>query len=271
MTTSLFRAAQGVLLVATVCLPLSGCVGLAVGAGAAVGVAAAKEGGLRNSVSDTAIKLQITDLWLKHDPSLFRRLSTTVTEGRVLITGTVPTPDARVDAIRLAWQAEGVREVINEINVDKSSGITGYATDAWITGQLKSQLLLDKYVQSINYTVETVNATIYLMGVAQDQKELDRVINHARTIGRVRNVVSYVRLRGETPVALQTPATRVQGATAPSGSAGGENAAQALTNGSAATSPDSGAGGWADTTGNVTSSPVAERERAVTSEPLPSP
>lgn len=265
MTTSLLRATQCALLAAAVCLPLSGCVGLAVGAGAAVGVAAAKEGGIRNSVGDAAIKLQITDLWLKHDASLFRRLSTTVNEGRVLITGTVPTPDARVDAIRLAWQADGVREVINEINVDKSSGISGYATDAWITGQLKSKLLLDKYIQSINYTVETVNGTVYLMGVAQDQKELDRVINHSRTIGNVRNVVSYVRLRGETPAALQTPSSKVKGATAPTGGAtGNQNAAQSLTSGNDT--------GWTDTTSNVTGpSPVTESERAVTSESLPPP
>ncbi len=266
MTTSLLRATHFALLAAAVCLPLSGCVGLAVGAGAAVGVAAAKEGGIRNSVSDTAIKLQITDLWLKHDASLFRRLSTTVNEGRVLITGTVPTPDARVDAIRLAWQADGVREVINEINVDKSSGISGYATDAWITGQLKSKLLLDKYIQSINYTVETVNGTVYLMGVAQDQKELDRVINHARTVGRVRNVVSYVRLRGEVPPALQTPSGKVKGATAPTG---GQNAAQSLTNSGGS---DMNNSGWVDTTGNVTgSSSVTASDRAVTSESLPPP
>ena len=158
-----------------------------------------------------------------------------------------------------------MREVINEINVDKSSGISGYATDAWITGQLKSKLLLDKYIQSINYTVETVNGTVYLMGVAQDQKELDRVVNHARTVGRVRNVVSYVRLRGEVPPALQTPSSKVQGATAPTG---GQNAAQSLTN----TGSDTNSGGWADTTGNVTGSPsVTESDRAVTSESLPPP
>ncbi len=269
MTTSLFRTAQGVVFAAAVCLPLSGCVGLAIGAGAAAGVAAAKEGGIRKSVSDAAIKLQIADLWLKHDASLFRRLSTTVEEGRVLITGTVPTPDARVDAIRLAWQAEGVREVINEITVDKSEGISGYASDTWITGQLKSKLLLDKYVQSINYTVETVNGTVYLMGVAQDQKELDRVINHARTVGRVRNVVSYVRMRGETPPALQTPTARVTGATAPTGGAN-ENAAQSLTNNTSDTAPQSGSGGWADTTGNVTG-PTSASDRAVTSETLAPP
>lgn len=262
MTTALFRSTRCVLLAGALCLSLSGCVGLAVGAGAAVGVAAAKEGGLRNSVGDTAIKIQITDLWIKHDASLFRQLSTSVNEGRVLITGTVPTPDARVDAIRLAWQADGVREVINEINVDKSSGISGYATDAWITGQLKSKLLLDKYIQSINYTVETVNGTVYLMGVAQDQKELDRVINHARTVGRVRNVVSYVRLRGETPPALQTPSSKVKGATAPSGG----NAAHSLS------TTHNGGEAWTDTTSNVTGpAPVTQGERAVTSESLPPP
>lgn len=238
------------MLAALLSVPLTGCVGMAVGAGAAVGVAAAKEGGLRNSISDATIELQITESWIKHDASLFRRLDMTVKEGRVLITGIVPTPDARVDAIRLAWQAQGVREVINEISVDKSEGIVGYTTDVWITGQLKSRLLLDKYIQSINYTVETVSGTVYLMGVAQDQKELDRVINHARTIGRVRNVVSYVRRRGETPPSLQTPA-------------GTRSAAPVSAPNSA---PVAAEGGWTDTTDNVTM--PGPEDRKVTSENL---
>lgn len=244
------------LLTTALVLSLSACVPAAIGAGAAVGVAAAKEGGLRNAVSDTSIRLQITDLWLKQDVHMYRRLDMTVKEGRVLITGTVPTPDARVDAIRLAWQADGVREVINEINVDKSSGVAGYATDVWISGQLKSKLLLDKYIQSINYTVDTVNGTIYLMGVAQDQKELDRVIRHARSISRVRNVVSYVRLRGQNPEGLQTP-----GSAAPAPARGSTTAAPAYqqrndVNGTA----------WTDTT----PSPIqpGPNDRQVTSENL---
>lgn len=202
--TTARKLATAALLV-SVSLPLGGCWGVLLGAGATAGVAAAQEGGVQTAVSDTQIRLQITDLWLKQDVDMYRRLSMTVKEGRVLITGNVPTPDARVNAIRLAWQAEGVKQVINEINVDNGEGITGYATDVWITTQMKSKLLVDKYVQSINYTVDTVNGVVYLMGVAQDRKELDRVINHAREISRVRNVVSYVRLRGETPPALQTP------------------------------------------------------------------
>lgn len=191
--------------IALVTCALSGCVPLAIGAGATAGVAAAQEGGIRTAASDTAIRAQIADFWFKRDVEMFRKLNMTVKEGRVLITGSVPTADMRVEAVRLAWQAEGVRQVINEINVDQGTGITGYATDSWITSTLKSQLLLDADIQSINYTVETVNATVYLMGVAQDQAELSSVINYARNINNVKNVISYVRLRGETPNGLQPP------------------------------------------------------------------
>jgi osmotically-inducible protein OsmY len=190
-------------------IAVSGCtpLGLAAGAGATVGVAAAQEGGIKQATTDTAIRLQVTDLWLKKDVDMYRRLSLTVKEGRVLITGSVPNPDMRVDAVRLAWQAQGVRQVINEVTVEGSEGVATYATDSWITTNLRTKLTFDKYVQSINYTVETTRGTVYIMGIAQDRKELDRVLDHARNTKYVKNVVSYVRLRGEEPAGALDPAT----------------------------------------------------------------
>lgn len=187
-------------------LVLPGCspTGVAVGAGATLGIAAAKEGGLKRAYNDTKIRAQITDLWFSHDVEMFRRLSLTVTEGRVLVTGVVPDPDMRVDAIRLAWQAKGVEQIINEVQVDNGEGFKGYARDSWVTAKLRTKLTLDKEIQSINYSVETVGGTVYLMGVAQDEAELQRAIDHARDTGYVREVVSYVRQRGDTPKAIQT-------------------------------------------------------------------
>jgi len=209
MTKGFSQMLAGVALAALLSSGLSGCepVGIAAGAGATVGVAAAQEGGIRGGVTDAAIRVKITDLWMKHSFDLYRRLSMTVKEGRVLITGTVPDPDMRVDAVRLAWQADGVKQVINEITIDQDGGVTGYLNDAWITSQLKTYLTIDKYIQSINYSVDTVNGTVYIMGIAQDQKELDRVLDHARNIKYVKNVVSYVRLRGEVPPGLVNPDT----------------------------------------------------------------
>jgi len=125
----------------------------------------------------------------------------------VLLTGDVPNPEMRVDAVRLAWQADGVRQVINEIKVEGGGGVTGYVSDSWITSNIRTKMTFDKYVQSINYSVETVDGTVYLMGIAQDQKELDRVIDYARNAKYVKNVTSYVRLRGETPPGIVNPET----------------------------------------------------------------
>jgi len=152
------------------------------------------EKGFRRSVADTEIRLTINDLWLKADEEMFRKVNLQVQEGRVLLSGNVRLPKQRIEAVRLAWQAPGVREVINEIEVDDSSSLTDAARDSWITTELETTLLFDKRVSSLNYSVETVNQEIYLMGVAQSQAELDRVIGHAKDIAYVQRVVSYVLL-----------------------------------------------------------------------------
>lgn len=177
-------------------LLLSGCVGAAIGAGAALGVSAAKEGGLQSSVKDEAIRIKISDLWFKRSTDMFRKLNLTVNQGRVLVTGVVNNPEDRVEAVRLAWQPKGVKQVINEIRVGNSDSFGTYAQDTWIAGQLRTRLTFDKYIQSINYSIEVVQGTVYLMGVAQDQQELDRTINVSRRIKGVKEVISYVKLAG---------------------------------------------------------------------------
>ena len=193
-----------------VALGLAACtpVGLAAGVGASAGVASAQEGGVKVAISDAAIRLQIHDLWFKKNVDMYLHLDMTVKEGRVLITGNVPTPDMRVDAVRLAWQADGVRQVINEIKVDDSAGVKGFVKDSWITTTLNGKLLLDKEVQSINYTIDTYGGTVYLMGIAQDQAESERVVEHARNTKYVQNVVNYVRLRGEEAAGALEPSAR---------------------------------------------------------------
>jgi osmotically-inducible protein OsmY len=176
---------------------LSGCVGVAVTGGATAATAAAQERGFKGTVDDTVIRARINDLWLQHSTDLFQNVGLQVTEGRVLLTGKVKDPQLRLDAVKLAWQAQGVSEVINEIQVTEEGGIGSYARDTAISTELKSRLLFDKQVSSINYSIETVGQIIYLMGIAQDQAELDRVVNHARNIAYVRRVVSYVKLKDD--------------------------------------------------------------------------
>ncbi len=184
-------------------LSLQGCtvLGMATGAAAVTGISAAQEGGINRAVSDTTIKLRINEAWFQYDVIAFKKLSTTINQGRVLLTGVVQNPEHRVEAVRLAWQVKGVTQVINEIRVADSEGVTGFVKDAWITSRLRGSITLDRGVQSINYSIDTVQGVVYLMGVAQNQAELNRVIETARTISGVKQVISYVKLAGEPLVA----------------------------------------------------------------------
>ena len=178
-------------------LSLSGCAELLIGAAATTGVAIAEERSVGDAVDDLTIRAELNHLFFRDDVELFGDVSFSVIEGRVLLKGSVPTPDDRIRALRLAWQAAGVREVINELQVADDTGILDYARDTWISAQLKGKLLVDGDVLSINYSVETVDGTVYLLGIAQDEAELARVTEHARSIEDVKRVVSHVVLKDD--------------------------------------------------------------------------
>ncbi len=118
MVMKRFRVGPWLLILASASL-LGGCAPLVVGAGASVGVAVAQERSLKDAVSDVKIRAQINHLFFQKSQALFTRVNLQIHEGRVLLTGNVPSPVARLMAVRLAWQAKGVRQVINEINVKK--------------------------------------------------------------------------------------------------------------------------------------------------------
>jgi osmotically-inducible protein OsmY len=193
---SRFRSTAAVLCL-TVLLgaSLQGCVGTVIGAGATVGTAAMEERGIAGVTDDAALRIRLNGLFSGKDERLWRKVGLQVYMGRVLLTGAVETEDMRSEAVRLAWSAEGVKEVINEIQIAQSGGATGFARDTWITTLLTSTLLFDKDVSSINYSVQSVGGTVYLIGLAQDRAELNRVMNHAREMSYVKKVVNYVQIK----------------------------------------------------------------------------
>jgi osmotically-inducible protein OsmY len=180
-------------LLAGACTPI----GAAAGAGAAAGTMSAQERGFKTGVKDTVILAKIIQSWLEHDFSIFANITATVVEGRALLTGTVPKTDDRIEAVRLTWQVDGVGEVLNEIEVSDESDLLDVTRDTWVTAQLRIKLTVDGKIKAINYAIDTVNGVVYLMGIAQNSTELERVTAHARSLNYVRRIVSYVRLKNE--------------------------------------------------------------------------
>jgi osmotically-inducible protein OsmY len=173
---------------------VSGCASLIIGGAATAGVAAYQERGISGVAADTTTATKLRAKLLEADDKLFRDVGIEVYEGRVLLTGRVATEDMRAEAVKLAWSVDSTKDVINELLVSESP-LSDMANDSWITAKLTSKITVDEKIFSINYSIETVGGVIYLIGIAQDQAELDRVINHARSIDSVQRVVSHVRVK----------------------------------------------------------------------------
>lgn len=177
---------------------LQSCAAVVTTGVAGTGVTVAQERSVGGAVDDTIIFSAIKGNYLKKDvDNLFVGVSVVVIEGVVMLTGTVKDPDTAIEAVTLAWQVEGVREVINELQVTDKSGITDYAKDLWIAKQIETRLLFGKHIRSINYNIEVVNGVVYVMGLAQSEDEFSRVMNVARTTKHVKQVISHVRQKSD--------------------------------------------------------------------------
>jgi osmotically-inducible protein OsmY len=176
---------------------LSGCVWLAAG-GAAAGVSVVRqERTIGNAVDDVRIKTELDAKLAADSAGLFLRASTTVVEGRILLAGYVTRPEDRLTATRLAWSINGVRKVDNDMEVTDRSGWLDAAGDFVIQTELAAALLADGSIKDVNYTVDVVHAVVYLMGVGQNQAEVDRVVQHARDLSGVKRVENYVVLKDD--------------------------------------------------------------------------
>ncbi len=176
---------------------LSGCVWVAA-TGAVAGVSAARqERTIGNAIDDVRIKSTLDGKLAKDSPGLYLSVSTTVVEGRVLLAGRVSEPENRLNATRVAWSVEGVRKVDNDIEVSDFFGWLDGPSDFIMRTRLAAILLADESIKDVNYTTDVVHGVVYLMGVAQDKDEADRVVAHAQQLNGVKRVENYVVLKSD--------------------------------------------------------------------------
>lgn len=174
-------------------LALAGCgPAILAGTGAAVTRSVVQERTTMDALKDAEVKLSLKNRLLNESTSLFADVSADVTEGRVVLTGSVPTREQKVTATRIAWETPGVAAVTDELTVAEDSGAVAYLEDAWISNRLRVALLTDRRVSSVNYNVETMDKVVHLTGLARSRAELARVIDRAAATPGVVRVVSHV-------------------------------------------------------------------------------
>ena len=146
-------------------------------------------------VDDTIIKTLIKNTYFDQNEKLFFNIDVEVSQGRVLLTGTIENIDLRIEATRIAWGVKGVQTVINEIQISNSDNIINFADDLVISTKVKGKLILNEKINSLNYSIETVNKLVYIIGIARSENERDLVINIAREVYGVEEVIDYITIK----------------------------------------------------------------------------
>lgn len=167
-------------------------VGVLASGGATTMVVAEGDKSLGTVVDDATIKLNLAQKFLKSENNLFINLNTNVTEGRVLLTGVVDTQEIRINAVRKVWEIEGVKEVINEIEVGDKTTLKEYANDLWINTQVRSLAAKNIGLRVISYNFETIRGKVYIAGITSRPEQLEKVIEVTKTIKGVKEIVNYV-------------------------------------------------------------------------------
>ena len=163
-----------------------------VGGGATTMVVAEGDRSFGTVVDDATIKINIAAKFINSTDNLFVDVSTTVLEGRVLLTGLVDNQEIRIDAVRKVWEVEGVKEVVNEIQVGNRSTLKEYAQDVWITTQIRGLAAKTIGFRSISYNFETIQGKVYIAGITSRPNQLEDLLNAIETVKGVKEIINYV-------------------------------------------------------------------------------
>ena len=155
-------------------------------------VVAEGERSLGTVIDDATIKVNVAANFLNAGNNLFVNINTSVLEGRVLLTGLVDNQETRIEAVRLAWEAEGVKEIINEIEIGDRSNLKDYASDLWINTQARGIAAKIMGLKAVTFNFETIQGKIYIAGITTRPDLLDALVLALRDVKGVSEIVNYI-------------------------------------------------------------------------------
>ena len=117
-----------------------------------------------------------------------------VLDGRIFITGKVDDPEDKLQITKLAWETEGARSVRNDVKIKEAFNFKQSAKDLLITSQLRTALIMSDNIKSANYNIDTYKKKIFIYGIAMSSDERKEVVNEAKQILDVDDVIASILL-----------------------------------------------------------------------------
>ncbi len=183
------------LLIISLSLILSGCAGVSSKGIFGTGVSVAFDPrSVGTQIDDSIMQKSLTAKILLLDKKYFLSIKSKILDGRIFLTGKVDQPEEKLKLTKIAWETEGARSVRNDIKIKEGFNFKQSAKDLLITSQLRTALILNKNTKASNYQIDTYKKKIYLYGIAVTSEERDLVLEEAREILDVEDVIASIIL-----------------------------------------------------------------------------
>ena len=174
---------------------LTGCVGYSSSGILGTGVSIALDPrSLGTQIDDSIMQQNLRAKLLSTDKSYIISVKTKILDGRIFLTGKVNTVEDKLKITKLAWEIKGARSVKNDLRIKEDFNFKRSAKDLLITSQLRTAMIGNKKIKSINYSIDTYKKKIYIYGIAQNKTERDEVTKEAEQILDVEEVITSIFL-----------------------------------------------------------------------------
>ena len=173
----------------------SGCIGYSSTGVFGTGVSIALDPRtIGTQIDDSIMQKNLSAKLVNMDANYLLSVKAKVLDGRIFITGKVDTIENKFKITKLAWEIKGARSVKNDLRIKEKFNFKQSAKDILITSQLRTAMITSKKIKSVNYNIDTYKKKIYVYGIAQNEEERSEVINEAKQILDVEDVVASIFL-----------------------------------------------------------------------------
>ena len=178
-----------------VLLLINSCVGTASTGVFGTGVSVALDPrSLGTQIDDSIMQKNLSARLALNEKSYLISINVKVIDGRIFITGKVNDPEEKLKITKFAWETKGVRSVKNDIRIKEEFNFSQSAKDLLITSQLRTAIIFNKEIKASNYQIDTYKKKIYIYGIALTSDERKKVINEAKEILDVEDVIASILL-----------------------------------------------------------------------------
>jgi osmotically-inducible protein OsmY len=191
----LSRGAAALVLTAAAVATLTACAPIVLGGAAVSAMVAVDRRTSGAQIEDESIELRGASR-LRDALGDRAHINVTSYNRQVLLTGEVPTEQAKQQAEQIALKVENVKGVVNELAVTAPTSLMQRSSDTLVTGKVKASIVDDRNLSVSAFKIVTERGTVYLMGLVTSS-EADRATQIARHIDGVQKVVRVFEIISE--------------------------------------------------------------------------